>query len=309
MSIFRKVDVRVWSDEKFRQLSPLPPSGQSLWFFLLTGPFTGSIPGLFKAGPAAMAEELGWNADAFALAFADVIGLGMAEADTDARLIWLPNALKYNQPTSINVIKAWKHELEKLPECPLLYRALDAMEKEISTMGEGFIQAFSSVKPKPMARPKAKPMPKPLSSPIQEKEKEKEKKNEIHPRPAAATPIERDLLRDALAEAFRSRVPEYANPARENSNLLRLSSAIRRKAESAEIAPEVAALGCVETFWKLHTSGKQFYSDFTPSKMLAILESLWGTWKSEHDAFNVSWIDDIGQDRAPEPVGVSDDDF
>jgi hypothetical protein len=183
MSTFRKVDIRVWSDEKFRNLSRLPPSGQSLWFFLLTGPFTGSIPGLFKAGPAAMAEELGWTPEAFALAYAEVIREGMVEADSDAHLIWLPNAIKYNPPTSLNVIKAWEHEIEKLPECPLLYRALDAIEKQISTMGEGFIKSFASIKPKPMAKTKPKLMTndksKPLTSPIQEKEKEKEKEKEF----------------------------------------------------------------------------------------------------------------------------------
>ena len=41
---YRKIEVRMWGDEKFRMLSPLPPSGQSLWLFLLTGPHTGPIP-------------------------------------------------------------------------------------------------------------------------------------------------------------------------------------------------------------------------------------------------------------------------
>ncbi|MCZ5770861.1 hypothetical protein O5340_13685 [Escherichia coli] len=57
---YRKVKITIWDDPKFRALSPLPPSGQSLFIYLLTSPFTGIIPGLFKAGRAAMAEELGW---------------------------------------------------------------------------------------------------------------------------------------------------------------------------------------------------------------------------------------------------------
>jgi hypothetical protein len=40
MSRYRKIEVRTWSDEKFRELSAIPPSGQGLWFFLLTGPHT-----------------------------------------------------------------------------------------------------------------------------------------------------------------------------------------------------------------------------------------------------------------------------
>ena len=65
MSRYRKIEVKTWSDEQFRQLSPMPPSGQGLWFFLLTGPHTGPIPGLFRAGRAALAEELGWDEEGF----------------------------------------------------------------------------------------------------------------------------------------------------------------------------------------------------------------------------------------------------
>ncbi|MCE4343948.1 hypothetical protein ABQW67_19700 [Xanthomonas hortorum] len=64
-SRYRKVEVRTWGDEKFRALSPMPPSGQGLWLYLITGPHTGPIPGLFRAGRAAMAEELEWEMEAF----------------------------------------------------------------------------------------------------------------------------------------------------------------------------------------------------------------------------------------------------
>lgn len=83
---YRKVKITMWDDPKFRALSPLPPSGQSLFIYLLTGPFTGIIPGLYKAGRAAMAEELNWDVEAFDLALGEAIALGMVEADLKARV-------------------------------------------------------------------------------------------------------------------------------------------------------------------------------------------------------------------------------
>ena len=81
MSRYRKIEVKTWSDKQFRSLSPMQPSGQGLWFFLLTGPHTGPIPGLFRAGRAAMAEELGWDDEGFDKAFLEVLSKGMAEAN------------------------------------------------------------------------------------------------------------------------------------------------------------------------------------------------------------------------------------
>jgi hypothetical protein len=113
---YRKVKITMWNDPSFRALSPLPPSGQSLFVYLLTGPFTGIIPGLFKAGRAALAEELGWEVEAFDLALGEALSLGMVKADIQARVFWLPNAVRHNPPTSVNVIKSWVRSFELLPE-------------------------------------------------------------------------------------------------------------------------------------------------------------------------------------------------
>jgi hypothetical protein len=58
MSRYRKIEVQMWGDTKFRSLSPMPASGQGLWLYLLTNTNTSPIPGLYKAGRMAMAEEL-----------------------------------------------------------------------------------------------------------------------------------------------------------------------------------------------------------------------------------------------------------
>lgn len=145
----------MWGDERFRALTPMAPSGQALFVFLITGPFTSQVPGLIRAGLGALADELRWPSKALAKAFREIADQRMAFADLDARLIYLPNALKHNPPGNPNVIKSWASELAVLPECALKRQALAAMRPQIVSMGEGFAKAFDEVCAK--ALPKASP--------------------------------------------------------------------------------------------------------------------------------------------------------
>lgn len=142
MGRYRKIEVKMWSDRNFNDLSPMKPSGQSLWFFLLTGPHTGPIPGLFRAGKAAMAEELGWSVEAFDKAFEEVFEKGMAKADFKSKLMWLPNAIKHNKPESPNVVLSWGKEFDMLPECELKDEILQELKILIYKLGESFKKAF-----------------------------------------------------------------------------------------------------------------------------------------------------------------------
>jgi len=135
----------MWSDAGFRELSPIPPSGQGLWFFLLTGPHTSAVPGLFRSGRAGMAEELGWSVENFDRYFDEVYQKGMAKADFNARLVWLPNAIKHNRPESPNVVRSWRQELDVLPECPLKNEAIEHLREYLTHMGVAFVSAFNEI--------------------------------------------------------------------------------------------------------------------------------------------------------------------
>ena len=180
MSRYRKVEARTWSDGRFRSLSKIAPSGQGLWLFLLTGPCTGPIPGLFKAGRAAMAEELGWSQEAFDEAFLEVSEQGMAVADFEARLMWLPNSLRYNKPESPNVVRSWRTELDLLPECELKRRAIESMREALGEFGSSYVEALNSILEdtpyKKHRKTSSKPSSKPLANttPNQEQEQEQE---------------------------------------------------------------------------------------------------------------------------------------
>jgi hypothetical protein len=149
--IYRRITVRMWGDAKFRELSPLPPSGQSLWMVLLTGEQTDIIPGLFRIGEAAFAEQLGWSLEAFRKAFQEVSAKGMVEADWQARLVWVPNAVKHNPPQNPKVIKHWKRPWSLLPECPTKDKAWQELKGLAEAFGKGWLEAFLEVCPEPLA--------------------------------------------------------------------------------------------------------------------------------------------------------------
>ncbi|MBL7684502.1 MAG: hypothetical protein JNK65_00500, partial [Deltaproteobacteria bacterium] len=119
MARYRKIFTKMWGDGKFRQLSTPAPNGQTLWFFLLTGPQTTRIPGLFSLGEAGFAEIIGWSLEGFRKVFQEVLTKDLVKADWEARLVWIPKAILYNQPENPNVVKGWKDTWDEMPECEL----------------------------------------------------------------------------------------------------------------------------------------------------------------------------------------------
>jgi hypothetical protein len=151
--IFRRITVRMWGDAKVMALSRPPPCGQVLWVHLLTGEQTDIIPGLCKAGEAAFAEQLGWPLEGFRKAFREVEALGMAKADWDARVVWVPKAIDHNPPASPNVVKSWADAWDRIPECGLKVEAHGVLRAFLQGMSEPFVKAFDEACPKPSAMP------------------------------------------------------------------------------------------------------------------------------------------------------------
>jgi len=119
MARYRKIDPRMWGDAKFRSLSPLPVSGQSFFIYLLTGPHTTNVPGLYHIGPATIAERMGWDNAACTAAYHDGCTAGLWVGDLQASVIRVPNAIYYNPPGSLSVVTGWRDNLAEIPECSL----------------------------------------------------------------------------------------------------------------------------------------------------------------------------------------------
>jgi hypothetical protein len=169
---YRKVPQKLWGDERFCALTRAQPSGQGLYLYLITGPHTGPIPGLFKAGRAALAEDLGWEIEAFDEAFAEVLRQGLAKADFKAKVVWLPDAISVNRPESPNVVRSWAGEFDLIPECDLKREAYQALRASIHAVGEAFGKAFDEAIRKPSPKPSPMPSLKAMANQEQEQEQE-----------------------------------------------------------------------------------------------------------------------------------------
>lgn len=87
--------------------------------FLLTGPRTGTIPGIFRAGRAALAEELDWSPEACDEAFGEAFQQGMVKADWKGKVVWNLSAIKCNKSVSLHGVNSWPVEWSPIPECTL----------------------------------------------------------------------------------------------------------------------------------------------------------------------------------------------
>jgi len=150
---YAKVDRRVWLDERFRALSD---DGRYLWLALLTHPNLTSLGTLRSTWPA-LASELGWPERRLRVAAAPIVAAGMVEVNEGACYVALPNFLRYNQPESPNVCKAWIGALELVPECEerrrLLARCGQALAELKGSKPEAFREAFEQAFRKAFGRP------------------------------------------------------------------------------------------------------------------------------------------------------------
>jgi hypothetical protein len=138
MSRYRKVDPRIWNDEKFCSLSD---DGKLLFMMLLTHPNMTAL-GAMRGTPAGLAEELGWLPGRLREAFGEAFAKAIVKHDERAHLIALPNFLKYNPPESPNVVKAWISALDLLPECTLKGEVLQGAERLTGSLSPAFRKAF-----------------------------------------------------------------------------------------------------------------------------------------------------------------------
>lgn len=237
MSRYRKVDPRMWGDAKFRRLSH---DAQRVWFYLLTGPETTSLPGIIVAGPAALAEAIGLEPKAFREAFGEVLFQGMAKADTEARLVWLPNSARYNIPESPNVVRSWRSHWDNVPECPLKVEAFRELQAFCEALGEGFAKAFREGCAQP--------------SPNQEQEQEQEQEQNKREGPAATPPAApapvrfEDSVEGRVWAAFRSERARVLGGKR-GPELKLTKTRLAHLRARAKDSTEAELLGAVRALW------------------------------------------------------------
>ena len=172
MGRYRKIEVRMWNDRKFRSLGD---SAKLAFILLLTHPDTNQL-GFIRARPVSLACDLGWHPNAMSDAIQTLSQLGMVMSDEEAGLMYIPNFLKHNPPNGANGAKSWKGLIDLLPECDLLDQGLLLMKPIIESYSDGIRDAIPNDIRNAIAN--AIKNANPQASRIQEQEQEQEKEQE-----------------------------------------------------------------------------------------------------------------------------------
>lgn len=138
MANWRPVDVRLWNDRKFLACSD---GARLLWLFLLTCPAL-PIPGVVLGGDAALAEMLGWTPERLRERFQELSRNGL-QVRRETRIVWLPNALKYQPPANPNMVKGWGKKWDDVPEGHLKLELWEALRIACKSWSVLFAKMFA----------------------------------------------------------------------------------------------------------------------------------------------------------------------
>lgn len=138
----RVLSPRLWSDSKVMSLGSPKSSPLMLWLFLLTHPSSGRLPGVVVEPLPAIAGRLGWKLATTKSCLQELQNRNMVLSDDAGGVYWLPNAIRYNEPHSVDEIRAWAKEWKNIPAGALK----EQMEQEFAqVLGSRrlFAQAFA----------------------------------------------------------------------------------------------------------------------------------------------------------------------
>ncbi len=192
----------IWTDQGFRSLTPAPPSAQTLWLYLLTGPDQGPIPGLFVSGAGSLTDRLqsihsDWTYELVREYLLELRAAGMLCISASPPLFWMPKVTGHRAPPNANQVVGWRRHFVELPECTLRTEAMLALRAWLPDKTRpAFDQTFPELG-------YAKPLGEPLNgSPSRERERDRE----VAPKDETPERLARTLL-----EGIRLHLPEYAD--------------------------------------------------------------------------------------------------
>ena len=126
-------------------------------------------------GELAIAEALGWPLEDLRASFKELEQTGMATADWEAPLVFLPFVIHDNKPENPNVVLGgWRPAFDELPDSNLKPVILTHFREYLQTLHPGFLKAYREAFPEAFTKglPEALPQGPDKPSPKQEQEQE-----------------------------------------------------------------------------------------------------------------------------------------
>lgn len=129
----------IWHDDKFQFASDLC---QLTFLHILTSPM-GTHLGLFYAPIESLAAEKRKDIKDYKRGFEECITNGFIKYNEKYRVIYIPNYLRYNPPTSPNVVTSYGKLFEEVPNCDLKTEFFQDLKAFTEDFTEAFREAFS----------------------------------------------------------------------------------------------------------------------------------------------------------------------
>lgn len=123
---YRKIEPKLWDDEN---LADLDVTHKLVWLYILTGPHTTSLPGLWVVGPASMAEGLRLPVATVVTCLNTLRTRGRIDWDPVARLLRVRNAPRHNCAENKGQVISWWNQWVDLPDCKLKYAHIDSIRE------------------------------------------------------------------------------------------------------------------------------------------------------------------------------------
>lgn len=304
MARYRKIDVRIWNDRKFRSLSD---NGKLAFILLLTHPDTTQI-GTIRTRVSNLADELGWSNDAMSHAILEAKSKGMIDADEKAGLMVINNFLKYNAPSSPNAFKSWCELIDLMPECDLLDRHVAGLKAFVDGLSLGMKKAIPNDLLDAIrdAMQYANEQP----SRIQEQEQEQEQEKKVAPLESfAETKPQQEETDQSLSSA-----PSLETPKKKTAKKSAKTSAVLKRPEDVP-----------EELWKDFLAHRKLKKAPVTNRVLVLLrnEAKKAGWTLEAvinriilrdwTGFEAFWVKDEWIERLPgtgdKPIMVKREDF
>lgn len=118
---FAQVSPEFWDDETARGWND---SQQKLALYLLTCRHR-NLQGFYRLSLRYASEDLGWSEPRTRKHLAQLVADGFAEYDSDAKVVLLPNTLRYYKPVTDDQVTGAVKALAKVPATPLKARFLE----------------------------------------------------------------------------------------------------------------------------------------------------------------------------------------
>ncbi len=292
MGQFRKIEVRMWGDARFLALDN---QGKLAWVYLLTGPHTTTLPGLWRMSRLEAADDLGMDPkrfqERFREWFAEPFREPMAEADWTAKVVWVPKAIVYNPCPNENVMKHWSDHFSAVPESPLKLKAWHTFADHFDDSSKEWVKGFAKL----FAKPLPEPLPERYAKPEQSRaEQETEQNRQDIPK----------QVRDAFAIGLRLKDAAGGRSAAyklTDQRRKKIASRLReleklKKAEGWQLDTLEVVEGVLERFYDSAWHRERGLTDFC--------KSVFHSWEKFE-----RWLNDAyepskrGTESAGEPVG------